>query len=150
MSSASSTNKLKALLNEQIPLTQAIGIEVVEEGENHLSLRAPLAKNINHKSTAFGGSLYCVAVLTGWGLVHQLMQRHGLHGHIVIQNSECDYLLPVDGDLISYCAFESEEQVKRFLNMYQRKGRARLKLVVKITHKGRMATRFTGSYVVHQ
>ena len=29
-------------------------------------LRAPFAPNANYKGTAFGGSLFCVAVLTGW------------------------------------------------------------------------------------
>ena len=141
---------LQALLNREIPLTKTIGIKVLEVGEGHLSLCAPLANNINHKDTAFGGSLYSVAVLTGWGLVHQLMQRHQLHGHIVIPDSHCDYLLPVDGELISHCAFESAQQSQRFLSTYQRRGRARIKLEVEIRHQDKVAMRFHGSYVVHK
>ena len=143
-------NDLQALLNREIPLTKTIGIKVLQDREGELSLSAPLANNINHKSTAFGGSLYSVAVLTGWGLVHQLMQRHQLQGHIVIQDSDCDYLLPVDGEIISHCAFESEQQSQRFLSTYQRRGRARLRLEVEIIHQDKVAMRFHGSYVVHK
>ena len=143
-------SELEALLNEEIPLTNAIGIKVLAEQQGMLSLSAPLSNNINHKATAFGGSLYCVAVLTGWGLVHQLLKRHQSSGHIVIQQSHCDYLLPVDGEIISHCRFDSEAQHQRFIRTYQRRGKARIKLTVEIQHHNHIAMRFTGHYVVHQ
>ena len=77
--------ELQKVLHLEIQLTRAIGIEVVEYGENGLTLYAPLDNNINHKSTAFGGSLYSVSVLTGWGLLYLLLIKYGLSGQIVIQ-----------------------------------------------------------------
>ena len=49
---------LQKVLNEEIPLTNAIGISVESCDSLSLTLAAPLHKNINHKRTAFGGSLY--------------------------------------------------------------------------------------------
>ncbi|MBQ73546.1 MAG: hypothetical protein CMQ20_00820 [Gammaproteobacteria bacterium] len=34
----------------------------------HLS-KAPLANNINHQQSAFGGSLFLLSALVGWGLL---------------------------------------------------------------------------------
>lgn len=144
------SESLQTLLNREIPLTNAIGIEVVSVSDQHLSLRAPLEKNTNHKSTAFGGSLYSVAVLTGWGLVHQLLETHQLSGYIVIQQSHCDFLLPVKEDLVSYCCFDSANQLERFLTTYRRRGRARLKLQVTIQQDNQTALSFIGHYVIHK
>ena len=66
--------ELENVLHSEIPLTREIGIEVVDYTGDSLTLKAPLEKNINHKCTAFGGSLYSVSVLSGWGLIHLLMK----------------------------------------------------------------------------
>ena len=79
--------KLQELLNSEIPLTNAIGIKVVDYNDCGLTLSAPLKNNINHKCTAFGGSLYSVSVLSGWGLIYLLLNKYNLKGHIVIQES---------------------------------------------------------------
>jgi thioesterase domain-containing protein len=68
------TSELQKILYSEIPLTKAIGIEVCEFTGLSLTLKAPLEKNINHKCTAFGGSLYSVAVLSGWGLIYLLFK----------------------------------------------------------------------------
>ena len=49
-----------------IPLARHIGVRVVEFDGSSLALGAPLAANSNHKGTAFGGSLFSLAVLAGW------------------------------------------------------------------------------------
>lgn len=61
---------LQTVLHHDIPLTAEMGLEVLEWREQQLSLHLPLAPNVNHKSTMFGGSLYCGAVLAGWGWLH--------------------------------------------------------------------------------
>ena len=61
-------------------------------------LRAPLAPNANHKGTAFGGSLFCVAVLTGWAWATRYIAARGLNADAVIQESTIRYLKPVHGE----------------------------------------------------
>ena len=58
-------NQLRNVLHEEIPLTKAMGVEVNSYDGHCLVLSAPLDPNTNHKDTAFGGSLYSLAVLAG-------------------------------------------------------------------------------------
>lgn len=141
--------ELEDVLHSQIPLTREIGIEVVEYNGDSLTLTAPLENNINHKCTAFGGSLYSVSVLSGWGLIYLLMKAHKLSGHIVIQESHTKFLKPVVSNLTAICAFESKEQQERFIRMYQRKGLARIQLESRMIAGGDSHVIFSGNYVVH-
>lgn len=141
--------QLEKILHNEIPLSQAIGIAVVEYGASGLSLFAPLENNINHKSTAFGGSLYAVSVLTGWGLIYLLLREHGLSGHIVIQASGTKFLKPVTTDIVTKCTFKSKQQTEKFIKMYKRKGIARIQLEVAVISHEETCVLFEGSYVVH-
>lgn len=140
---------LQNILHTEIPLTQEIGIEVKQCEANQVVLSAPLTPNINHKCTAFGGSLYSVAVLCGWGFVYQLMELHDLRGHIVIQHSEVEYKRPVDGEISAICTVDDSLQLNRFIKTYIRKARARINLEVKVVYNKQDAVIFNGQYVVH-
>jgi len=141
---------LEAVLHTDIPLTNHIGITVGELTETSLSLHAPLESNINHKSTAFGGSIYSVSVLSGWGLIYSIMQQHHLTGHIVIQESNTKFIKPVTTDITAKCCFDDMVQCQKFLNMYKRKGIARIRLESRISCADEVAVIFTGTYVVHR
>jgi thioesterase domain-containing protein len=147
-------NELQQVLHSEIPLTKSIGIEVLEITDTSLTLTAPLSNNINHKCTAFGGSIYSVAVLSGWGLIYSLLKRHKLTGHIVIQESNTKFIKPVDADITAKCAFDSTEQYQKFLKTYQKKGIARIKLLSRIKfdedNDASASVIFKGSYVVHK
>lgn len=143
------TENLQEILHSEIPLTKAIGIEVREYTESSLSLYAPLENNINHKCTAFGGSLYSVSVLTGWGLIYLLLKQHDLSGHIVIHESNTRFLKPVTSEIISKCSFDSDSHYQRFIKMYKKKGKARIQLESRITCNTETSVIFKGSYVVH-
>jgi thioesterase domain-containing protein len=140
--------RLEALLHEEIPLTRAMGIRAAGYDGHCLRLSAPLAPNINHKSTAFGGSLYSLAVACGWGLIHLKLAEAALRKHIVIQESSIRYLHPVSGELQAACCVEGSA-LERFLRALHRHDRARLELDVTIMHEGRPAVEFAGRYVVH-
>jgi len=139
---------LERTLHEEIPLSRAMGIRVVACNDSSLQLAAPLAPNINHKSTAFGGSLYSLAVLCGWSLLHLKLREAGLHKHIVIQESSIRYLLPVEGEMTAECRLD-ETAFARFLRTLHKHGRSRLALDVVIMQDGRPAVEFSGRYVVH-
>lgn len=141
--------KLQSILLYEIPISHAMGIEVKVATSQEVRLSAPLVNNINHKCTAFGGSLYSVSVLSGWGLVYCILAEHGLQGHIVIQESNIQYLKPVDGELRAVCRMEKEEAVARFVKVFKRKGRARLVLRCEVVHGGEPAVLFEGAFVVH-
>ena len=141
--------KLQDVLHAEIPLSQAIGIEVIEYHDNALTLFAPLKNNINHKCTAFGGSLYSVSVLAGWRLLYLLLNKNDLPGHIVIQESNIQFLKPVASDITAKCSFTSIEQYEKFIKSYKRKGMARIQLESRINNNTETCVIFKGSYVVH-
>jgi len=144
---------LESVLHHDIPLTRDMGLKVLEWHEQQLSLHLPLDPNVNHKSTMFGGSLYCGAVLAGWGWLHLRLKEEGIEdGHIVIQEGQISYLLPVTGDAVVMCPAPDAAVWKKFLAMYRRYGRARLALNTRIVNadSDEDAVRFTGQYVLHR
>jgi len=140
---------LQNILHKDIPITRRIGIQVEHCEVDRVVLTAPIEPNLNHKCTAFGGSLYSVAVLTGWSFIHYNLQLHGLTGTIVIQHSETDYIIPVDGQIRAECVMQQTENLYRFIKMYKRKGRARMSLQIKIMHNDSDAMILNAQYVVH-
>ncbi|MFJ5285955.1 YiiD C-terminal domain-containing protein [Pseudomonas sp. NPDC088429] len=144
---------LESVLHHDIPLTRDMGLRVLDWRELQLSLYLPLDPNVNHKSTMFGGSLYCGAVLAGWGWLHLRLKEEGItDGHIVIQEGQINYPLPVTGDATAICPAPDERVWKKFLAMYQRYGRARLVLQTRIVNVGSEvdAVTFSGQYVLHR
>lgn len=145
-----SISTLQDVLHHEIPLSRDIGITVVDYDGASLSLKAPLENNINHKSTAFGGSLYSVAVLSGWGLLYLLLREKGLQGHIVIHESQVKYHKPVQGDIIALAKLNDHATIDRFVKVYKRSGKARINLYAEVRFEGELAVEFHGQYVVHR
>jgi thioesterase domain-containing protein len=144
---------LESILHHDIPLTQAMGVKVLDWHDQQLRLYLPLEANVNHKSTMFGGSLYCGAVLAGWGWLHLRLREEGIEdGHIVIHEGQISYPLPVTMDATAICQAPSAAVWKKFLAMYQRYGRARLTLHSRIVNvdSDEDAVRFSGQYVLHR
>jgi thioesterase domain-containing protein len=144
---------LEAVLHHDIPLTREMGIQVLGWQNHQLRLRLPLAPNINHKSTLFGGSLYCGAVLAGWGWLYLRLKEAGINdGHIVIQDGQISYPLPVRRDGVAVCKGTDEASWEKFIKLYQRRGRARMTLNTRIMAEGseETAVEFVGQFVLHR
>lgn len=144
---------LESVLHGDIPLTREMGMEVLEWHAQRLRLRLPLEANVNHKNTMFGGSLYCAAVLVGWGWLHLRLRELGIEdGHIVIQEGQISYPLPVTGAAIAQCAPPEDARWERFIATYQRRGRARLTLHTQVFNADSEApaVNFHGQYVLHR
>jgi len=127
-------------------LATHIGIVVESADDSAVVLRAPLAPNANYKGTAFGGSLYSVAVLTGWAWVTRYLAAHGLSADAVIQESNVRFLTPVTGELRASVAAPSDAQIDKFRKMLQRAGRGRIRLRVEINYNQTLAALFEGVF----
>jgi thioesterase domain-containing protein len=147
------SRQLESVLHHDIPLTREMGLTVLDWHDQQLRLRLPLEANVNHKSTMFGGSLYCGAVLAGWGWLHLRLKEEGItDGHIVIQEGQISYPLPVTGDANAICQAPDPVVWKKFLTTFQRYSRARLTLNTWVVNEGsdEVAVRFVGQYVLHR
>jgi len=145
-----STNFGRKYLQQRIlgefALARHIGIEVESADDTVVVLRAPLAPNANYKGTAFGGSLYSVAVLAGWAWVTRYLAARGLSADAVIQESSVRFLMPVHGELRATAAAPADEQIDKFRKMLQRAGRGRIRLRVDIHYDQTLATLFDGVF----
>lgn len=139
--------QLQETLHHEIPLTVALGLTVESYDGLALALRAPLEPNINHKATAFAGSLNAVLTLSGWGMVWCILKEAGIAAKIVIQDSQVNYLLPVATDFVAVCPKPDSTQINRFQNMLVKRGLGRLELTAEILTGSQSAVTFRGRYV---
>lgn len=144
------TAEFQRLLTEEIPLAAAMGVQVSGYDGSVLVLAAPFAPNVNHKSTVFGGSLYGLMVLAGWGLITLRLRAEGLAGVTVIQQAEIDYRRPVTGDFQARCALPEAAAWERFLRVYRRRGMGRLRLTAQVPASGEPAAVLHAGYVVQR
>jgi thioesterase domain-containing protein len=139
--------RLQAALSREIPLSRAIGITVASWDGRTVRLAAPLAPNVNHQDTAFGGSLSAAATLAGWSALWLLLDAHDLQHRVVIQDAFIEYRHPVTADFTVECALPEAPVVERFLATLRERGRARLELVATVRSPDGELVTFRGRYV---
>jgi len=139
-------NYLQNRITEEFMLARHIGIVVESADDSAVILRAPLALNANYKGTAFGGSLYSVAVLTGWAWFTRYLAARDLSADAVIQESNMRFLAPVQGELRACAAAPPDAQIDKFRKMLQRAGRGRIRLRVEIIYDQTLAALFDGVF----
>ena len=137
---------LQTIWHEQIPLSKAMDMQIVSFVDNTLTCRASLDPNVNVHGTAFAGSLYAVQALTGWGMMHLLLQLHELDASIVIANGNIDYAKPVAEDIVVRCSFGSQTEAMERLKTTG-KGRFHLACEV-VLGNSEAAGGFSGLYAV--
>jgi thioesterase domain-containing protein len=131
---------------QEFALARHMGIVVESADDAAVVLRAPLALNANHKGTAFGGSLYSVAVLTGWAWATRHLAAQGVAADAVIQESNVHFLHPVLGELRARAAAPAAAQIDKFHKMLHRSGRGRIRLRVEIEYDQTLAMLFEGVF----
>jgi thioesterase domain-containing protein len=137
---------LQELINREIVLARPMGVIVEAANDAGIVLRAPLPPNANHKGTAFGGSLYSLAVLTGWAWLTRFVACADINADAVIQESSMQFLVPVKGDLRAVIAAPAEAEVDKFRKLLLRAGRARIRLRVEMHQGDKLATVFEGLF----
>jgi len=132
-------------LHQNIPLTRAMGAEVVAHDDERLVVSAPLALNHNHLGTAFGGSLNTLATLAGYAYLW--LELKDRDAHIVIRRSSIQFRRPVRGDLRALCRIPDSATLAAFHERFARKSKAGLELHVEIVDDGFVCVEFSGTFV---
>lgn len=141
---------LERYLHQQIPLSAAMGVRVRMATPERVQLAAPLAPNVNHNETVFGGSAAALATLSAWTLLHMRVARAGLNARLVIQRSSMEYERPIPGDFEAVCRFSDEFAWERFQATLVRRGRARLTLAAHLVYDAQRMALFEGDFVALQ
>ena len=140
-------SELEQYLHEHIPLSRAMGASVVSLEESRVMLRAPLAPNINHRETVFGGSASALAILAAWSLLHTRLRREDIASRLVIQRNTMEYELPILGEFTAVSSLEEPAAWSQFTRMLARKGKARVAVSSVLEHDGQLVGRLTGEFV---
>ncbi|MBW8760132.1 MAG: YiiD C-terminal domain-containing protein [Burkholderiales bacterium] len=139
--------ELEAYLHAHIPLSAAMQVSVRAVEADAVTLAAPLAPNINHRETVFGGSASAVGILAAWSLLHTRMLSEGLHVRLVIQSNAMAYDKPIFGAFTARSSLAEPDQWPRFMRMLARMRRARMRVNSVLESDGHVVGRLTGEFV---
>jgi thioesterase domain-containing protein len=139
--------KLQELIHREVPLTKVMGMRVLACLDDSLTLQAPLEPNINIHGTAFGGSLFSLAALAGWGLLQLKLSGGGEPENMVLGHARIAYHLPVRGDITVRCKLPVGDKFQSFIDDFHQTRKARIKMVAEVVTEEGVAATFTGIYV---
>jgi thioesterase domain-containing protein len=136
---------VNAFLHGEIPLTRAMGMAVTAWDGQAVTLTAPLEPNLNHADTAFGGSIASMGIMAGYCLAYLILAERKISNRLLIQQSSVEFLRPIDGEMTARACVPAD--VAAFVELLEKKRRARLTLTAAVSCKGLLAARHTGVYV---
>jgi thioesterase domain-containing protein len=128
--------ELEAYLRTRIPLAKAMAVEVRAADASGVTLFAPLAPNINHRDTVFGGSASAVAILAAWSALHVRMHAASLEGRIVIRSNHMSYERPIMAGFTATAAPPELEAWQKFAATLARGRMARARLIATLDCEG--------------
>lgn len=132
-----------------MPPARSLQLYVGDYRQDRLSLRAPLAPNVNDKGCAFGGSLSSLLTLSAWGLASLKLGEVGLAAEVYVQDSTVRYLAPLFADLEAVAWLDPEQDWKEFIETMRARSRARARLLaeIRLPEGGAVACSFEGRFV---
>ncbi|MEQ9308427.1 MAG: YiiD C-terminal domain-containing protein [Balneolaceae bacterium] len=140
--------KAQKYLNSEIPITKQMGIEVERLTTNEVKLKAPIKLNINHRRSAFGGSVDSLFLTAGWSYIRLVVDHLKPLPIIVGSKSQTSFQRPITRDFAAQLVIPSKKEVDEFLDAYIRFGKARITLEAIIKDDGKTYAAFKGDYVV--
>jgi len=122
---------LQQKIRAAIPLSAAMEFSIDALSLDAIRVTAPLQPNVNIHGTGFAGSIYSVAILTGWALCTHILDQYKIDAELVVAKAEIKYRAPVTTDLgcnanVSIAAREL------FLQGIREQGKGRLVLDIEV------------------
>jgi thioesterase domain-containing protein len=138
---------LEHYLHSHIPLSKAMQVKVLRVEVDDVTLEAPLAPNINHQATVFGGSASAVAILAGWSLVYVRLTAAQIRSQLVIQRNTLHYDHPITDSFTARAYLRDPSGWDGFSRTLARRNRARLTVCCDLESGGVRAGRMEADYV---
>jgi thioesterase domain-containing protein len=142
--------ELQQYVDEHIPIVKANGFTILEARPDRVSVGGTLADHVNHRNSAFGGSLSTALILAAWARVRQWTDTFDPSAVIVIAEQRVAFGLPVLADFEAYSLPLADDLLARAWTMLGRFGKARFTVEAAVVHRGdtEMRARFSGVFVV--
>jgi len=135
-------------LHEHIPLSKAMAVSVREASAERVVLYAPLAPNINHRDTVFGGSASTLATLAAWSLLFVRLSDAALDGRIVIHANQMRYDRPMAGGFSAVSVAPDAADWARLVKLLSRNRMARIAIQATLECDGEQGGAFDGEFVI--
>lgn len=133
---------------DAMPPVAALGLHVAGYDGERLRLVAPLARHVNDKGCAFGGSLGSLLTLSAWGLLHVRLEEAGVDADIYVADSTLRFVAPLFDDLQAEATLAPGSNWHTFVATLLARGRARVEVVAEVPlPSGGVATTFSARYV---
>jgi thioesterase domain-containing protein len=142
-----SPQELEQYLHGSIPLSRAMQVAVLDLTEDWAVLGAPLAPNVNHRGTVFGGSACTLSILAAWWLPYCRLRDRVPATSLVLQRNSMSYERPVAGAFSAHACLAPSAQWPEFLRTLERRGKARISVCARLICAGEEAGRFDGEFV---
>jgi len=142
-----SPQSLEQFLHHEIPLSRAMQVTALDVSEHSVQLSAPLAPNLNHHATVFGGSACAVAMLAAWSLLHLRLRVLLPSVSIVIQRQTMRYDRPILGTFSARALLAEPAEWPQFVRLLARRARARITVASTLDYAGDTAGHFSGDFV---
>ncbi len=140
--------ELENYLFHYVPISQSLGIKLIEVNSNHITTFTPIVPNRNHLNTVFGGSSSMVCILTAWSLLQNRVLSEHLDGKIVIRKQTVNYLKPITSDFLCKAYFHEDIDWNSFLDKFYKVGKSRLNISASIYQDDELAVEFEGVFVL--
>ena len=124
-------DELTRKIHDAIPLSDTMQFSIDHLDLDGIRVSAPLSPNINIHGTGFAGSLYSIAVLTGWALCTHIIDESEIDAELVVARAEIAYRAPVESAIECRCQ-ASVEQRDEFLQFIRERGKGRLVLDIAV------------------
>jgi thioesterase domain-containing protein len=140
-------NDITSYIYKQFPIAEHLGAEVELYDGNKIIISAPLKPNKNHTSTAFGGSVNALAILSGWTLLYLKLEEFGIKSSLVIQKSSFEFKKPIDTNFKAICTMPDEKIWDKFIVTLKKRNIARISMHTNIEYGLGVAGLHKGVYV---
>ena len=122
---------LEQKIRGSIPLSDAMQFHIEALSLDAIEVVAPLPPNVNIHGTGFAGSIYSVAVLTGWALCTHILEALEIDADLVVARAEIRYRAPVTGELRCQTGAERSDR-DSFLQDIRERGKGVLQLRISV------------------
>ena len=134
-------------IRDYVPLTQEMGLRLLEINEERIRLGFPAEPNFNAMNVVFGGSQVSGAALACWAWMFHRLKESGVEAKVVLKDCESSLKRPVTEDYEVHSMGLSASEWEEFVVTLRAKGQTRLQLSAQVIQNGDLMATYTGRYV---
>lgn len=140
----------QAALYDSIPLVKQMQLTLSLIDSHNIRASAPIAPNINDKSTVFGGSSAALMTIAGWSLIKYQLEANQVKNDVVIHESKLQWKKAQSDDLIITGKIESDINWPDLIDTLKNKNRAtKIKVCCQVLNRAKqVCSQMHGSYVI--